>query len=705
MSIATNRARLPFVVLSSVLVASCATSPTRLGVPDQWRSKQASIPDFVTRSDEKPPMILPATYYSAARLFESRGRYLEARKQYRKAVAVNHTYVEAFHRLGLVHSLLGEREYAVEVLTRAVELAPEDSILRNNLGFEYILSERWEDANDELLAAIRLNPGFARAHINLGIVQSRMQRFDLALASFRTALPEADAHYNLGLMYRGQERYAEATTSFERVLEIDPEFPVAWKQLRQVRRKMARKVKDSKIDVPESDAMRTTTDATSDPAPVDGPVIPDELAGETDLMTVEIGYLMALVDRNLERLAEYESVRVATPVGETIDVPRSHESVESVKNSHSAALGNENDEYEMAMARTPYGEDMPNHAEMSETAGFSYLPEEDIRVAPSATPDLPLFLYASEVTAPLPVIASEPDKIAEMRDPEEDCEEFLLVDMMGDVGPWFSVPAMIPPVSKTADVFSGQPASMGPGESPADAEMIFAIISSFDRNASQPAFSRADPISEKPVPVASINAQTVLRQLEEELAQVREEIYCLESIDEEPAHLTFAMANDRRAPTRVGAPENSSATAEIPDPLHWMLGMRNPALASAVAIPPMLSSPRAEMGPPAPTASFIATNRGANIRPIRARLAASIAVEQRRGKGEVRSFRVTEYEIRETPVAATYKPASPANHFQPAGGAMNPDDMADIDGWIAIVMNELACLEDSARDTPARRND
>ncbi|MCH7591233.1 MAG: tetratricopeptide repeat protein [Planctomycetes bacterium] len=714
MSIAMNRARLPFVLLTSVLVASCAAPTTRPGVRGQWR-KPASPPAFATLNDDKPPMILPETYYAAARLLESRGRYLDARERYRKAVTVNHTYVDAFHRLGLVHSLLGERDLAVEALARAVELKPEDSILRNNLGFEYILCERWAEANDELSAAIEFDPGFARAHINLGIVQSRMQRFDLALASFRTALPEADAHYNLGLMYRGQGRYAEATVSFERVLDIDPEFAAAWKQLRQVRASAMRKAKDTNVDVPAPDVTRTTTDATGDSVPassptrmakapttavetdrpsaqVGGPVTPRELAGSVDLMTADIGYLMALVDRDRERLVEYESAHAATSVGESIERQRSHEPVESAKNSRSVALENAYDESEPGMAPTPYGEDMPNHFEIPGTTQFSFLPEEDLSVAPSDTPELSRPLRQGEFIAPQPMIAWEADWIVDTYNLENDCDDFLLIDIMGDVGPWFSVPTPIQPVTRTADVFSAQPDPIAPDPSIADAPMIFAAISSFGRNGAEPVLKAADPISGKPVAVASIDARTALQQFNDELAQVREEIQCLESMDEEPAHVTFAMANDLHAPTRAG---------EIPTPLHWMLDMKSRTHASGPALRPMVSSPRAEMGPPAPAMSFVTTNRGASIRPVRARLTASSADQPWRGKHEVRSFRLTEHELRDSPAVTPNETASLGKRAQLVGETVNPDDMGDIDGWIAIVMNELACLEDSARDAPA----
>jgi len=184
--------------------------------------------------EARVPKILPETHFAAARLFESQGDFRRAVTQYRKAIAVNHSYVEAYHRLGLLLSMTGQRQEAVNTLHRAVALRPDSAILHNNLGFELVLSKRWREAQREFLRAIELQPDFARAYINLGIVQSKLGRFDDAVASFQAVLPQADAYYNLGLMYRGQRRYSEATKAFQWVLSLNPDFIAAQRQLDQI---------------------------------------------------------------------------------------------------------------------------------------------------------------------------------------------------------------------------------------------------------------------------------------------------------------------------------------------------------------------------------------------------------------------------------------------------------------------------------------
>jgi len=195
------------------------------------RHRKSSRVEYV---DAEVPEILPKTHYAAGRMFESQGNVAKAIEQYRKAIAVSHSHVSSYHRLGLLYSRLGRHDEAIEMFEGAVELKPDNPILRNNLGFELMFDKQWPEAAAQLNKAIELEPRFARAHINLGMALSKLKRYDEALAHFRRVLPETDAQYNLGLMYRAAQQYAEAATAFETVLEADPDFKVAETQLADI---------------------------------------------------------------------------------------------------------------------------------------------------------------------------------------------------------------------------------------------------------------------------------------------------------------------------------------------------------------------------------------------------------------------------------------------------------------------------------------
>ncbi|UCC32687.1 MAG: tetratricopeptide repeat protein [Phycisphaerales bacterium] len=224
------------IVLATVtlIAAGCAGSDNKISRHRRETWRPVSDAAVAKARDARVPKILPETHFAAARLFESQGDFRRAITQYRRAVAVNHNYVEAYHRLGLLLSMTGQRQEAIATLGRAVELKPDSAVLHNNLGFELMLGKRWREAQREFLRAIELKPNFARAYINLGIVQSRLGWFDNALTTFQAILPPADAYYNLGLMYRGQRRYSEAARTFQHVLSLNPDFIAAQRQLDQM---------------------------------------------------------------------------------------------------------------------------------------------------------------------------------------------------------------------------------------------------------------------------------------------------------------------------------------------------------------------------------------------------------------------------------------------------------------------------------------
>jgi tetratricopeptide (TPR) repeat protein len=216
------------------LATSCTKSNYNLSSNDRAMLTQVRESRLQNAPIAPAPKILPETHFAAGRMFEEQGQFGKAIDQYRKATAVNHKYTAAYHRLGLLFSKLSHHEHAVEALKKAVDLAPNNPRLRNNLGFELMFLKRWGEAETHLRKAIEMDPGFARAHINLAMVLCKQDRFDEALARFMVVLPEPDAYYNIGLLYRGQRRYGEASAAFEHVLALNPRFSAAQKQLEEL---------------------------------------------------------------------------------------------------------------------------------------------------------------------------------------------------------------------------------------------------------------------------------------------------------------------------------------------------------------------------------------------------------------------------------------------------------------------------------------
>lgn len=225
-----------FAVLSVLMLVGAGCShhdqPTARQHKPLW--KPGDNHSAASAKEAPQPKILPDTHFAAGRLFERQGLAEKAIQQYRKAIAVNHTYGDAHHRLGVLLSATGRHEEALPMLRRAAVLKPGSAVVHNDLGFELMFHQAWSEAEQEFRRSVQLMSRYPRAHVNLGLALSQQGRFDEALAAFREVLPEPDAHYNLALLLRGQQRYAQAVEALHTVLRIDPKFRAAQAQLDQI---------------------------------------------------------------------------------------------------------------------------------------------------------------------------------------------------------------------------------------------------------------------------------------------------------------------------------------------------------------------------------------------------------------------------------------------------------------------------------------
>jgi len=278
-----NRKARLFIV-ATLCAAGCAKSDFQVA----RQSRNAMWPAAADRAmanapEEKPPKILPETHFAAGMLFERQGQFDLAVAQYRKAVALNHNYVAAYHRLALLLSATGQHLEAAETLQRAVAQRPENAVLRNDLGFEWMLAQQWDDAERELRKAIELQPDLAASHINLGMVLAKSGRFGESLSAFQTVLPEADAYYNLGLMFRGQQMYPEAANAFREVLTLNPQFTAAKTQLDQITQRTEPKTPAPAVaEAPQPEPIQLTLPKAEPQAPAAAVETP----GPTDLLAL-----------------------------------------------------------------------------------------------------------------------------------------------------------------------------------------------------------------------------------------------------------------------------------------------------------------------------------------------------------------------------------------------------------------------------------
>jgi tetratricopeptide (TPR) repeat protein len=99
-----------------------------------------------------------------------------AEKEFRAALAENPGDANAEYWLGIIYSLRGAYQTAIEHYSRALQLSPNDADAHQALGAAWIKLRKPEKALEHLLAATRLDPLFPTAHYQLGTVYRQLGR-------------------------------------------------------------------------------------------------------------------------------------------------------------------------------------------------------------------------------------------------------------------------------------------------------------------------------------------------------------------------------------------------------------------------------------------------------------------------------------------------------------------------------------------------
>jgi aspartate beta-hydroxylase len=126
----------------------------------------------------------------ARQLLES-GRVAEAERAYEAALEKDPHNVEALNVVALAALRTGRTQRALDLLERAVSVAPEDPMTRHHLGRAYEAASDLVKATDAEAAAVRLEPAFFVARLHLAACLERLGRQQEALVQYKRTLDDA----------------------------------------------------------------------------------------------------------------------------------------------------------------------------------------------------------------------------------------------------------------------------------------------------------------------------------------------------------------------------------------------------------------------------------------------------------------------------------------------------------------------------------
>ena len=201
-----------------------------------------------------------STLLNMAVRFHERGNLSEAETIYRSILREDFEYADAWHLLGVVAFHAGHQDVAIELITEAISIEPEEPFYHNNLGNVHRQEGALQAAEKCYRQALRIQPDYIEAHYNLATVLRNQGHLDGAVDSYRTVLrlnPDdfealndlgatlrqlgdlesaieiyqkavhlqpkiAHIRINLGLAFEQQENVDAAIACYEKAVEVDP---------------------------------------------------------------------------------------------------------------------------------------------------------------------------------------------------------------------------------------------------------------------------------------------------------------------------------------------------------------------------------------------------------------------------------------------------------------------------------------------------
>lgn len=169
----------------------------------------------------------PRQPLAAALQHHQDGRLEDAERLYRQILAADSQHADALHLLGALAHQTGRFDLALELIGRAVAVAPNIPLLHVNFGNVLQSLARSDDAAATYRRAIELDPKFAEAHQHLGTLLFEQDKLDEAAPCFRRAIeirPDyREAWHNLASVLFRQRRMEDVAECYRRVLANHPD--------------------------------------------------------------------------------------------------------------------------------------------------------------------------------------------------------------------------------------------------------------------------------------------------------------------------------------------------------------------------------------------------------------------------------------------------------------------------------------------------
>ena len=155
------------------------------------------------------------------------------RAAYLLELAVDMSPDDAMLRHELGNVLVGNRQYerAIAHLEVAAMMQPENQRIINNMGFAFSMMGENSKARQQYLKALSIDPGYAPARANLAGLLLESGELSKATEHYSIVIRQdpknANAYLNLARIAHMNQNHQAAATLWQHYLELEPESPIA----------------------------------------------------------------------------------------------------------------------------------------------------------------------------------------------------------------------------------------------------------------------------------------------------------------------------------------------------------------------------------------------------------------------------------------------------------------------------------------------
>jgi len=149
----------------------------------------------------------------------------------------------ALFREAYQRQMEGQLGEAIRLYQRSIEVC-HTAEGHTFLGWTYSFQGRWEDAIQECLKAIEVDPTFGNPYNDIGAYLIELNRLEEAISWFKRALhaPRYESycfpHFNLGRVYERKKQFPSALKHYRAALAENPQHSGAYQAVRRLQSMM-----------------------------------------------------------------------------------------------------------------------------------------------------------------------------------------------------------------------------------------------------------------------------------------------------------------------------------------------------------------------------------------------------------------------------------------------------------------------------------